>query len=85
MLNAEPFEPVTLYFPLRGGGYGRVRLAWVPNGQLIQYLQDKAVREFHLLTARKHCRVRDQRARSLRLGSAVEPGSVIVMQRVGST
>lgn len=81
MQKDEPSEPVTLYFPLKGGGYGRVRFAWKPDGQVGDYLREPVMSEFHLLAVRNRCKVRDQQARPLRLSSAVQPGTVIVMQR----
>jgi len=82
---SEPSEPVTLYFPLRGGGYGRVRLAWIPGKQLVDYLHHPALNEHHLILARKRCRVRDQRARTIRMGSPLHAGDVIVMERAAAT
>lgn len=81
MPNAVPSDSITLYFPIKGGGYGRVRLAWQQDRQVVDYLRDPAVREFHLLALRNRCKVRDELARPLRFGSVVRSGATIVMQR----
>lgn len=84
MPSAEASEQVgiiTLYFPLKGGGYGRVKLRWVEGKNVHGYLTDPSLITYHLIGLRSRCRLHDQRAQPLRLTSVPRVSDTVILER----